>query len=161
METTILIALIGTFSSVLLVVLTKYKERTDAIAQANRDRKIPIYEDILKRAGPIMADRDNKEILATAELTQKIAAWASTEVLVLYLHFRSECTNGTSDSKWIEVFSDMVLAIRKDLGYRKPRNLSESLKNGIGAWVLLDSTPRATSQQSLEPSPENSHPPST
>jgi hypothetical protein len=160
METTILIALIGTFSSVLLVVVTKYKERIDAIAQSNRERKIPIYEDILKKAGSI-ATRDNKEMSATSELTQKVAAWASTDVLVLYLRFQYECDHGTGETKWVELFSDMVLAIRKDLGYKRPRNLNDALKNGIGAMVLLESTPRRISQQSLEPTPEASQPPST
>lgn len=139
MGTPLLVALIGTLSSIVIVVLTKYKERTAAIAQANRDRKIPVYEDILKKALPIAESVNSPEKPDTSELTQKVAMWASTEVLVMYLRFRIECENPTDGQKWIVLFSDMMLAIRKDLGYKRPRDLNDTVKDGIGAWVLQDS----------------------
>ena|SRR5438874_12824595 len=145
MTATLIVALIGTFGSVLVVIVTKYWERTAATAQANRERKIPIYEGILKATGPFMAAYlEDKEIPTNPELTQRIATWASTDVLVSYLLFRVECANPTDQKKLVELFSDMVLAVREDLGYKKPRAMNDDLKNAIGSFILTDSAPSET-----------------
>ena len=153
MGTPLLVALIGTLSSIVIVVLTKYKERTAAIAQANRDRKIPVYEDILKKALPIAESvRSNSpEKPDTSELTQMVAMWASNEVLVLYLRFRIACENPTDGEKWTVLFSDMMLAIREDLGYMRPCDLNDTVKNGIGAWVLQDSASSQRPESTTNP----------
>ena len=141
MNATLIVALISTFGSVLLLVSTKYLERRAVNAQANRDRKIPIYEDIFKAANPVMAAiTDNTDVPPAPELTQKVACWASTDVLISYVLFRLACEDRDA-TKVAIAFSDMVLAVRKDLGYRKTRRINDTVKDGIGSFVLLDSRP--------------------
>ena len=140
----------------LTVLITKHKERTAAIAQENRLRMIPIYDDILSSIAFTLAAYVNEKVPPrNPALTQKVATWASNEVLKLYLDVFEECrkTDASRDDQLVPLFSDMVLAIRNDLGYKKA-HLNDAVKNRIGAGVLLDYLISSSSQQQAEPQPD-------
>jgi hypothetical protein len=134
MTLTLITAIIGLTSSILLVAYNKYKERKES----DRQRQIPIYQEILDATHPVVdALANHKPLPAMGELTQKVATSASTKVLVAYLLFRKACIGNADNKELTESFSDMVMAIREDLGYTET-SLTPELRNAIGQSILRD-----------------------
>jgi len=141
MTATVITAIVGVVSSLLLVTYNKYKER----AESNRQRQIPVYQKILEDTRPVIDALVNRKPLPSmSKLTQKVAISASTDVLVSYLVFRKDCLrksesdDAVTTKELIKDFSDMVMAIREDLGYTEKRQLTPELQNQIGASILRD-----------------------
>lgn len=110
MSGAIIVAIIGAIGSLVLAIFAKHKERIAVIEQDIRQRKIPIYNEILHATGPLIDAVNNKqELPTTRELTQKVATWASTPVLVYYLLFRAHCEEADpSPDALIEAFTNLV-----------------------------------------------------
>lgn len=145
----------------LTVIITKYKERTAAIAQENRQHMIPIYDGILTEIGVILTTYGNGKVPPrNPALTQKVATWASTEVLRWYLLVCEECRNGNAfgNHDLIRMYSELVLAIRNDLGYKKAR-WTVDVKTHIGAGVLLDYLVKTNDEREVEQQRDRSHRP--
>ena len=141
MTATVITAIVGIVSSLMIVTYNKYKER----AESNRQRQIPVYQKILEDTRPVIDALVNlKPLPSMSKLTQKVAISASTDVLIAYLVFRADCRRKSegddevTTEKLTKDFSDMVMAIREDLGYTEKRQLTPELQNQIGASILRD-----------------------
>ena len=147
MSATIIVAIVGAFGSFALAVFTQHRERLEILRKEaairkkeERERKIPIYTKILDATGPIMQSVLNqREPPGTPELTQQVAMWASTKVLVYYLIFRLQCEQDkVTEEELTTSFSEMVLAIREDLEYPDP-HMTADQRSAIGTFILADS----------------------
>jgi hypothetical protein len=141
MTATVITAIVGIVSSLVIVTYNKYKER----AESNRQRQIPVYQKILEDTRPVIDALVNlKPLPSMSKLTQRVAISASTDVLIAYLVFRGDCLrksegdDAVTTKKLTKDFSDMVMAIREDLGYTEKRQLTPELQNQIGASILRD-----------------------
>jgi hypothetical protein len=131
-----LIAATGTIVvSVISVVISRYLEARATIRKEHREKKIPVYESLLKfmfkvlmggKTGKSPSEQEVIEFMSN--FTQLSMVWASDEVLNAWIRFR-----GTSMQEeeiknnpyaLMFVYEDLIRAIRKDLGH-KNKDLSK------------------------------------
>jgi len=116
-------AAIAAIVSVLAVVLGKAYEIRASIRKELRDRKVPVYEELVKKLFAIFFAEKRGEPKPTEQdfllfftwATEKMTIWGADDVLVKFARFRSVGTDGTNI---MFLFEDLLMAIRKDLGHK-------------------------------------------
>ncbi len=121
------------FVSVVTVLISKHLEQKALIRNEHRDKKIPIYEELITFLFKIWrAAKDNKNKPTEKEIndfmfsfTQKLIIWGSDEVVVEFNKFRQSGMNPVLLMLNIE---NIWFAIRRDLGHKN---------KGISRLMLL------------------------
>lgn len=107
--------------SISSVLISKYKEQQITIRNQHREKKIPIYEELLTFLFKMMRAVKDQETPSDEELldfmfsfTPKLIVWGADDVILAYLKFQKSAQNPTKLNFDIE---EIWLAIRKDLGH--------------------------------------------
>jgi len=117
------------FVSVLSIVLGKAYEARALVRQQHRERKVPVYEDLIKfmfrvLMGPKTDDAPTeKEVLQfMSDFTQRIMVWGSDEVLAAWVRWRRAATDAAdleaNPMRLMLLYEQLILTIRRDLGHR-------------------------------------------
>jgi len=124
-----LAVIISASVALITVTLTKYYERKNAVEAELRAQKVPIYEEFIQFMLNTLL-KHSKEGTANEEsvvsffqdFTPRIALWGSDEVLLAYQRFRAFGTkmdhNSQNNPEIIFLFEEIVLAMRRDLGFK-------------------------------------------
>ena len=121
--------------SVMSVVVSRFLETRTTIRKELREKKIPVYEDLISFMFKIlMASKTGDEVTEQdmlkfmSDFTQRSMVWASDDVLNAWIKFRGASTNEAEIIKnpflLMFVYEDLIRAIRKDLGH-KNKDLSQ------------------------------------
>ena len=118
------------FVSVLSVILGKIYERRAAVDREHRERKVPVYEDLMQfMFRVLMSDKLGKEVSEQemiefiSSFNQRMMVWGSDEVLKAWSQWRRKAGNGGEPFALMFEYERLILAIRADLGHRN-KNLS-------------------------------------
>jgi len=109
--------------AVVTVVGGKWLERSATIAKELRDKKTPVYEDLLRfmfrqltssqQGSPITPE---ETVGSLAEFTQRLLVWGSDPVVAAWVRFRQ---GGNGDPmRRVLTIEGVISAIRRDLGHR-------------------------------------------
>ena len=109
--------------SLATVLISKHLEQMAFIKNQQRDKKIPIYEEIIAFFIRIAkASKDGKNMPTEEEITdfmfnflQKLLTWGSDDVVVAFSKFRNHAQNQENVLLAVE---GIWIAIRKDLGHK-------------------------------------------
>lgn len=116
--------------TVLSVTLGKAYEVRTLIIKENRDKKIPIYEDLIKflfnkvlmgaKTGNEVTEGEMVEFMS--DFTQRIMIWGSDDVLNSFVRIRQIAFDEEETKKnplsIMLGYEDLIKEIRKDLGYK-------------------------------------------
>lgn len=122
--------------SVVSLTIGKAYETRAAIRSALRQKKTPVYEDIVKTLYEFVfaaslgkKHMDQKKLMHfIASTTEKLTIWGSDEVLRCWSEFKTNAGDGTDGTAAMFRFEEILLKIRKDLGHRN---------RGIGRTSIL------------------------
>lgn len=114
--------------SVVTIVLSKRQEQKILIANQLREKKIPIYENIIEFIFSItFAQKLGKEqpseeevIAFFAKTTKDLVVWGSHDVVVAFRVFKEGLSLSASigdTSSMLSVVEDFLIELRKDLGH--------------------------------------------
>jgi len=129
----IVAASVSAIASVLAVIISKYFERRSRIKQEIRDKKTPVYENLIGAMFEFVFSQtaDNRESLNEDELadifqemTPKLVVWGSQDVIRAWIHFREYEWKSAKGLKILEPWKSLMTAIRNDMG-----NKSDKLRN--------------------------------
>ncbi len=113
--------------SVVSVLYAKHLEQRIALQKEHREKKIPVYEDIIAFIFKVMySAKEGGAELSTAEMlelhgrmTQKAIVWASDEVVSALHLFRFASLRAETDKLGLAIaMGELFLAIRRDLGHK-------------------------------------------
>jgi hypothetical protein len=113
--------------SVLSIVVGRIVEGRAKIAEQNREKKIPVYEDLIHFMMRIVVgsktgtEPDEAEIIRfMTEFTQRLMVWGSDEVLACWVQFRKHSVSegGKDPFRLMMLYEDTVKQIRRDLGHK-------------------------------------------
>ena len=125
-STTVLVATLS-------VLLAKRLEIRTLIFKEHRDKKIPIYESLIKFLYDTMFRSKKGKDLSQAEIlsflkgfAETITVWGSDDVLKAVIDFKRQTPEiiAQDPAKSLFVLEDMLFAIRRDLGH-KNKNLKQ------------------------------------
>ena len=125
-----LVAAAGTvIVSVISVVISRYLENRANIRKSMREKKVPVYEDLLKfmfkilmgtKTGKQVSEKEMLDFMM--DFTQKIMVWGSDSVLNAWADFRDASTEGgdatETGAKLLIAYENLIREIRKDLGHK-------------------------------------------
>ena len=131
------IAATGTvFVSVLSIVLGKVYESRSLIKKEHREKKIPVYEDLIKlmfrimvgeKTGNPISEKETIELLSG--FTERVMVWGSDEVLAAWVKWRrlliNEAAVKANPIQAMFLYEEVLFAIRRDLGHK-----NKDLKTG-------------------------------
>jgi hypothetical protein len=138
------------FVSVLSIVLGKAYEARSVAERQNREKKIPVYEDLIKfmfrvlmgtKTGTMPTEEEMLEFMSS--FNQRIMVWGADEVLAAWVTFRKfsldEGLMKAEPMRLMFLYEDLIRAIRQDLGH-KNRGLTRGdilalFVNDIGKYV--------------------------
>lgn len=117
------------FVSVLSIVLGKVYEAREQIAREHREKKIPVYEDLLKFMFRILMGTKAGNPPSEAEIiefmtgfTQRVMVWGSDDVLAVWVKWRRLSVSPDAQKqdpfKLLVVYEELIRAIRRDLGHK-------------------------------------------
>ena len=112
-------------ASTLAIVLGRYFEAKKERKVAHRDKKVKLYNEILKTLFDLFTgseeDRPNQEELVSflREIQRKIILWSDPNVIKSYTKWHKELTSQPQQPKAKSMIKmiDFFLALRKDLGH--------------------------------------------
>lgn len=115
--------------SILSIVLGKVYESRLLIQKEHREKKIPVYEELIKFMFRIVMGAktggpptETEMVQFMSDFTQRIMVWGSDEVLAAWVKWRRLLTNETamkaSPMQPMFLYEELILAIRRDLGHR-------------------------------------------
>ncbi len=125
-----LVAAAGTvIVSVMSVVVSRYLETRATIRKELREKKIPVYEDLISFMFKIlMATKTGKEVTEQemiefmSDYTQRSMVWAADDVLNAWIKFRGASIDESEINRnpfaLMFIYEDLIRAIRKDLGHK-------------------------------------------
>lgn len=121
---TLVTAAVTTLVAVLTLVLGKIWDTKIKIAHDIREKKIPVYEDVLTLFFDVlMADKTgkpkptNEEMSARfTDFTRRLTTWGSSEVIRSWIAFRSHPWTASDPTAGFERMEAVLMAIRKDVG---------------------------------------------
>lgn len=119
MDPTVTIAIITAGVSIVSLFVTRYLQRRVELEKELLERKIPIYSSLIDSAGPVLdAVRSGREV-PRMKVTKEVFTWGSNHVVTAYLLFRANSliSDEPDYEELRELFVDLLVAIRKDLGY--------------------------------------------
>lgn len=130
-NTAVLTASATVLATAFTAIGARWRERKNAIDQEQRQRRALVYEDYiggilqLIGIGKPPAERTPPSAVESAAVygnfAKKALIWGSDEVLTEYLRFSKASTSSGSGQQGIAgvlALGDLMLAIRKDLGYK-------------------------------------------
>ncbi len=132
-----LAAAVAVVGSVITLAVGKAYETRAAIRNDLRQKKTPVYEDIVHTLlyDVMFAEMLGRELPAQpqlmeffARITEKLTIWGSDDVLRVYGEFKANAATENDPTQGIFMFEDLLLAIRKDLGHRN---------KGVGRKAIL------------------------
>jgi hypothetical protein len=114
--------------TLLSLIVSKYYERKGEINRENRLKKVPAYEHlmtfmfrIIQQGKPGFETLKDDDLIRTyVSLTEQMIVWGSDDVLRAFSKFRMSSLAMDQPGGLLRLmvdFEDMLLAIRKDLGY--------------------------------------------
>ncbi len=113
------------FVSLATVLISKRLEQNAIIKNQHREKKIPIYEELLEflfRVARASKDKDNKNMPTEEEcndfmfkFTQTLIIWGSDDVILAFAKFRDPSLGQQNDILF--VVENIWCAIRKDIGH--------------------------------------------
>jgi hypothetical protein len=113
--------------SVLTVIVGRRIETVSAIRKEHRDKKVPVYEELMAFMSKMFArSRSDEEIPEEEmvsfmyEFTPKMMIWGGDEVVASWSRFRTASIGLSPEEagkKVIFEYENLVMAIRKDLGH--------------------------------------------
>jgi hypothetical protein len=140
--------------SVFTLLTTKSIERKNTIRQQIREKKIPIYEELIatsfkvlyaeKIEGEPLEEKEVVRLLVSA--TERLVIWGSDEVLLAYRAFRRYSTEHESGIQILILFEQLLFAIRKDLGHQ-----NEGLGRGSVLALWINDIDRVMASESMNP----------
>lgn len=114
--------------SVVTVVVGRRLEANALIRKEHREKKVPVYEDLLQFMSKIMhstksgtAISEDEMFAFMADFTRRIMVWGSDDVIAQWAAFRSasiDAGNGKAGHDVMFQYEDVIYAIRKDLGHQ-------------------------------------------
>lgn len=118
--------------SVLSVSIAKYLERRDAIEREIRLKKVPVYESLISFIFGILhlgkhgdtPTIDEELVRKYNSLTENVIVWGSDSVLKQFGEFRVASLRigkGEGAISALLTLEDLMLAIRRDLGYKNSK----------------------------------------
>jgi hypothetical protein len=129
--------------SIISVLVSKQIERKTIITNELREKKVPIYEEIIAFIFRItFAEKkgetplNEKEVIQNmVKFTQDLVIWGSDEVIDSFFQFRTagvEMKNETPSFEIMFKVEDLLLSIRKDLGHK-----NKNMKRGkiLGLFI--------------------------
>lgn len=139
--------------SVLSIILSRYFEAQAIVRKEHREKKIPVYEDLLAfmskmsmgtKTGNSPTEKEMIEFMY--KFTQQSMVWAADEVLNAWIKFHrtslDEDAKAKDPSQLMFQYEDLIRAIRKDLGHKNKGlnkgNLLSLFINDIGNYVDAD-----------------------
>jgi hypothetical protein len=121
------------FVSVLSIVLGKAYESRAVVRREHRERKIPVYEDLIKfmfrilmgsKTGEVPTEKEMLEFMS--DFNQRMMVWGADDVLASWVRWRRAATDAADlkvhPMKLMLLYEKVILTIRRDLGH-KNRNL--------------------------------------
>jgi predicted NBD/HSP70 family sugar kinase len=109
--------------AVVTVVGGKMLERQAAVAKELRDKKSPVYEDLLKFMFRVLtATQQGKPVTpeemvtSLADFTQRLMVWGSDPVVLAWVRFRQSA--GGDGKQLLLAVENVISAIRRDLGHK-------------------------------------------
>lgn len=109
--------------SVFSVLISKYLEQRAKIVQEIRDKKIPVYEELINFVFKIVKSTKKGDQLAEDEIenfmfnfTQQVIVWGSDSVLQAFYKFKHNDDSGDGLQVALRM-EELLLAIRRDLGH--------------------------------------------
>jgi hypothetical protein len=117
------------FVSVLSIVLGKAYESRALDRREHREKKIPVYEDLIKfmfrilmgvKTGDTPTEKEMLDFMS--DFNQRIMVWGSDDVLAAWVQWRrtatSEADVKANPMKLMLLYEQLILTIRRDLGHR-------------------------------------------
>jgi hypothetical protein len=117
------------FVSVLSIVLAKAYEARALVRKEHREKKTPIYEDLIKfmfrtimgtKTGNIPSEKETLDFLT--DYTQRIMVWGSDDVLAAWVKWNRTSANikelRENPINLMLLFEQLILTIRRDLGHK-------------------------------------------
>ncbi len=106
--------------------IVKHLERRAAIVAQLREKKIPVYEDIIRLLFGIAFGgkggrkklNEQEMVKATADITEKLTIWGSDEMVQEFHGFRISALNQHAGYDTLLRVANLMLAVRKDLGHK-------------------------------------------
>ena len=121
------------FVSVLSIVLGKAYEARALVQREHREKKIPVYEDLIKfmfrilmgaKTGNAPSEKEMLDFMS--DFNQRIMVWGSDDVLAAWVKWRraatSEADVKANPMNLMLLYEQLILTIRRDLGH-KNKNL--------------------------------------
>jgi hypothetical protein len=115
--------------SVLSVVLGKFYEARSLIQKEHREKKIPVYEELIRfmsrilmssKVGDPISDQEMIEFMSG--FTQRAMVWASDDVLATWVKWRrlslDQASVKTAPLSAMLQYEELIFAIRRDLGHK-------------------------------------------
>jgi hypothetical protein len=139
--------------AVVTVVGGKILERQAAVAKELRDKKSPVYEDLLKFMFRLLTANQQgnpvspEEIVsALSDFTQRLMVWGSDLVVAAWVRFRQ---SASSDPKLLLLsVENVIAAIRRDLGHKNANLVAGDLLSLFvfdANRIIGDNTPETES----------------
>ena len=120
-----LIAVAGASMTAITAIFAKKVEKKHEVEAQFRERKVELFNSLLKEFS-LLSNAPEEERKSQDELTQylrdwqrKLIFWGGPEVLVSFLALRKELGESKTIGElgvMLQVFGDLILAMRKDLG---------------------------------------------
>jgi len=110
--------------SVVTVLLAKYLEKKKELEAEIRNKKIPVYEELISFFMKVLNKEINPESKKDKEkaneffinLTQKLIVWGSDEVIKKWSFYRKNADDKT-DNRVLFYLEELLFAIREDVGH--------------------------------------------
>ena len=122
--------------AILSTFLTKHLDRKATVLAHLREKKIPVYEEIIRLVfGIALAGKGGRAPLKESDIvrqmagiTERLTIWGSDELVEEYYNFRMasvrQAAGGSQDPREaLLALTDLMLAVRRDLGH-KNKNIS-------------------------------------
>jgi hypothetical protein len=119
------------FVSVLSIILGKVYESRALIQREHREKKIPVYEDLIEFMFRILMGTktgspptEEEMMRFMSNFNQRIMVWGSDDVLAAWVNWRRVATRqevGNASVQGVKImflYEELILTIRKDLGHK-------------------------------------------
>ncbi|MCW5892623.1 MAG: hypothetical protein KIT14_19080 [bacterium] len=117
------------FVSVLSIVLAKAYEARALVLKEHREKKTPVYEDLIKfmfrilmgaKTGKAPTEKEMLDFMS--DFTQRVIVWGSDDVLAAWVKWRRTAVNAealkTNPMTLMLLYEQLILTIRRDLGHK-------------------------------------------
>jgi hypothetical protein len=144
-------------ASVLTVALTRLRERQIALEKDQQERRIPVYGEFLDSFQEYMASPEEvrKRKQAFGPFPPAMLVWGSDEVVRCWSHMKEvlraeEVFTPTGMRRFMLAFGDLLLAMRRDLGYSNSGISNEAIVRIFTKEDGGNDQPKLTEEQLAE-----------